>query len=114
MDQKICGGLIMNSTMEGNRMYDDWFQMGVDIASNQHINENTLCPECGEKAVEYMYVVDPKTDIGYMCIWCEACMQGIQMSRVSAPRNVKKVDMFDKNRVNKTIPNYKLIHPNME
>jgi hypothetical protein len=37
----------------------------------------SLCPECGERSIQYIFVGDLETRVGYLAIWCTACNQGL-------------------------------------
>ncbi|MFJ4616599.1 hypothetical protein [Streptomyces sp. NPDC088812] len=52
------------------------------------------CPHCGENRLEYRYVVDPESRIGYVLLWCGACLHGISVSRVKAPEGVPVRSMY--------------------
>lgn len=43
------------------------------------------CPDCGRAHLEARYVVDPASRMGYVLLWCGACLHGITVSRVRAP-----------------------------
>ncbi|SDO95281.1 hypothetical protein [Actinacidiphila guanduensis] len=43
------------------------------------------CPECGQNRLEIRYIVKLETRIGYVLLWCGACLHGISVSRVRAP-----------------------------
>ena len=70
-----------------------------------------ICPECGEKAIEYLYVGDKNTGIGYLPIWCNKCKQGIQLSRVGIPEGAKKISINDTDSIRKNIPNFNQVYP---
>ena len=49
------------------------------------------CPNCGKCGIDYTYVGDCGTRIGFLQIWCNNCLKGIHISRASAPINAKMV-----------------------
>jgi len=51
-------------------------------------DEPISCPTCGQKRLEFRYIGDPSTRIGYVLLWCNACLHGISVSRVRAPESV--------------------------
>lgn len=44
------------------------------------------CPRCGHEQVRARYIVDPASRVGYVLMWCDACLHGISVSRVRAPQ----------------------------
>ena len=48
------------------------------------------CPCCGREAtLRTRYVVDRGTRVGYLLMWCDACLRGISISRVQAPEGAE-------------------------
>jgi hypothetical protein len=66
-------------------MFKDWLDIYKKINSSERFTENLECPECQSLAVDFQYVGDPKTRIGYLDIWCANCLRGVHLSRVSIP-----------------------------
>lgn len=68
-------------------MRDKWLKL---IRELDHINA-CICPNCGKSSIDYLYVGDETTRIGYLLIWCKECTKGIYVSRVSCPQNLKYI-----------------------
>lgn len=51
-------------------MFNDWLELLKKLSLNNYSSENFICPECGQKNVEYIFVGDSTTNIGYLPIWC--------------------------------------------
>ena len=49
------------------------------------------CPSCGKRGMDYIYIGDGDTRIGYLQVWCNKCLRGIHVSRAAAPPNAKFV-----------------------
>lgn len=49
------------------------------------------CPSCEKSAIDYIYIGDGDTRIGYLQVWCKQCFRGIYVSRAAAPPNAKFV-----------------------
>ncbi len=62
-------------------MYNKWVRLVIDIDEKNEL----ICPECRVNNVEYQYVGDKESRVGYLVIWCNACNNGIRISRVKAP-----------------------------
>ncbi|GAA4531139.1 SUKH-3 domain-containing protein [Amycolatopsis samaneae] len=47
------------------------------------------CPTCSKYRLEIRYVGFPETRKAYLLFWCDACLRGIQLSRVWAPEGFR-------------------------
>lgn len=57
------------------------------------------CPSCGECGrIDYLYIGDRDTRIGYFQLWCNKCLKGIHISRAIAPLNVPETSGYQKYR----------------
>lgn len=93
-------------------MFKDWIQLLKQLIKNNYLVNNLICPECGEKSIDYVYVGDNQTNIGYLPIWCNSCNKGVRISRVIVPEGVKRIDILDISTIREKIPNYQEIYPN--
>lgn len=85
-------------------MREKWMKILPQIIENLSDLQFVECPNCGENDVEYLYVGDEITRVGYMQIWCNKCLRGIYISRAVAPDRAKFVS-FDED-VSGMIPKY--------
>ncbi|MBP3505426.1 MAG: hypothetical protein J6K43_03380 [Lachnospiraceae bacterium] len=92
-------------------MYNDWIKIIVKLVKKNYLTENIICPECGQKSINYVYVGNPISHIGYLPIWCTNCNKGIQISRVEIPKGVKMIEFDNWDEINKNIPNFEHIIP---
>lgn len=92
-------------------MFNDWLKLLKKISKNNYVTDSFICPECGQKSVEYVYVGDSTTHIGYLPIWCKNCNKGIQISRVEIPEGVSMIEFGDLKSIKKIIPNFRQIAP---
>lgn len=70
-------------------MKSEWIKMISQITNNiDNINE-LKCPNCEKKGIDYLYVGDKETRVGFLQIWCSKCLKGIYISRAIAPINAK-------------------------
>jgi hypothetical protein len=53
------------------------------------------CPDCGQNQLEVRYIVNPETRIGYVLLWCGACLHGISVSRAQAPAGMPTWSLGD-------------------
>jgi hypothetical protein len=65
-----------------NELFKRWLDLGYDLSNKSKLQ----CPSCGKSTIDYQYVGDPETRIGYLDIWCAACLRGIHVSRVKVPK----------------------------
>jgi len=92
-------------------MFKDWIQLFKKLPDNNYSTIEFICPECGEKAIDYLYVGDENIGIGYLPIWCNKCKQGIQLSRVGIPEGAKKISINDTDSIRENIPNFSQVYP---
>lgn len=92
-------------------MFNDWFNLLKELNKNNYSTQGFICPECGEGSIEYIYVGDSTTRIGYLPVWCKNCNKGIQISRVKIPKEVKMIEFGDFESIKQTIPNFKQVVP---
>lgn len=92
-------------------MFNDWLKLLIKFSKNNYSTKDFICPECGKKSVESIYVGNPSTYIGYLPIWCNSCNNGIQISRVEIPQGVKMIEFDDLESIEKAIPNFKQVVP---
>ena len=76
-------------------MFHDWLKLLANLSANNYCTKDFICPECGKKSIDYRYVGDVSTRIGYLPIWCKNCSKGIQISRVEIPQEVKMIEFGD-------------------
>lgn len=88
-------------------MMREWIDIVSKIASDVSYAKEEKCPYCKKAGIDYIYVGDEKTRIGYLQIWCDECLKGTYISRVKAPINAKFVSFNDD--LEKIIPEYELV-----
>ena len=93
-------------------MFKDWLYLLGDIEDDNYSSENIVCPECGEKGIDYVFIGDSKTNIGYLSLWCNHCNKGINISRVMIPDKAKRMEFDDTEWIKNNIPNFEQIYPN--
>ena len=84
-------------------MREKWYKLIGELAQAEKIK----CPNCGKKAIDYLYIGDEETEIGYLQIWCNECKKGIYISRVKIPKNVRVVSFEESNKMK--LPSYELL-----
>ena len=88
-------------------MYKNWLK----LVSNISENENNVCPNCGSRKIDYQYIGDLATKVGYLDVWCNNCTYGIHVSRVRIPEGVNILSFDDNEGISKRIPNFKQVIP---
>ncbi|MDE7285320.1 MAG: hypothetical protein K2N55_00545 [Lachnospiraceae bacterium] len=86
-------------------MREKWMKILPKITENLCDLQLIECPYCGEHEIDYLYVGDEKTRIGYMQVWCNKCLRGIYISRAIAPNNARFVSFGED--ISKIVPKYK-------
>lgn len=91
-------------------MRKKWMKIVPQIINNieniKQINQ-IKCPNCGKNGIDYIYIGDEKTRLGYFQVWCNECLKGIYISRVLAPQNAKFIT-FDDN-LHGIVPNFEFV-----
>lgn len=93
-------------------MFNKWLSIGAYIAKNCEESSTVVCPNCGEKTIDYLYIGDEKTKIGYVQIWCNECLNGIQISRTSIPEKARLIPFGADVDLTKIVPEFKRVTPN--
>ena len=75
--------------MKGDKMKKDWMNIIVKIADGLDDTTQITCPNCGEHGIDYIYVGDAETRIGYLQVWSCKCLKGTYISRAIASDNAK-------------------------
>lgn len=79
----------------------------IDNIDNVHELNQIKCPNCSKHGIDYMYIGDEKTRIGFFQVWCNKCLKGIHISRALAPTNGKFIT-FDDNSQG-IVPNFEFV-----
>ncbi|MDR6226825.1 hypothetical protein [Desmospora profundinema] len=85
---------------------NEWYKLIGEIHDNLPDVPSLQCPHCGQKKVDFQYMGDPKTRIGFLVIWCNACLHGIHISRAIAPEQAKMLSFDDKEEFKKRVPDF--------
>ncbi|MBP1047602.1 hypothetical protein I6N96_15045 [Enterococcus sp. BWM-S5] len=79
------------------RIFDQWVQTASCVP--EHVKELSAlsCPSCSAPALDYHYCGDRETSIGYGLFWCNACKNGLHLSRLKILDTVPegKISYFD-------------------
>jgi hypothetical protein len=67
--------------------YIEWIRMFSQLKDPSG-KDLLICPHCHKSGIDFQYVGDLKTQIGYVVIWCNMCFHGIHISRVAIPKDV--------------------------
>ena len=77
-----------------NILYSNWLNLVKDINNSLPEVPPLACPICGKSSIDFQYVGDIKTRIGYLDVWCTKCLNGIHISRAKIPKNTNALS-FD-------------------
>ena len=94
-------------------MFKSWLYLIGEIEDNNYSAENVLCPKCKKKQIDYMYVGDSNTNIGYLSIWCNSCNKGVNMSRVMIPKGAKRLEFGNMEGIKNNIPRFEQVYPDI-
>ena len=62
------------------------------------------CPRCRAAPVRSRYIGDPATRLGYVVLWCPACLRGSYISRAEIPTDVQLVSIHDSEAAKEGVP----------
>lgn len=101
--------------MKKEKKYNRWLiEVASKIANKERKVEQIMCPQCNEKCIDYLYIGDKKTRIGYLQVWCNNCLNGIYISRAAVPNGLKMISFEDTIGLNGIIPHYHEITPDKQ
>ena len=93
-------------------IFDKWLKLLPGNLNELNKFDFLICPYCGKKGVDYLYIGSKIDRIGYLQSWCNFCYHGIYMSRARIPEGAKMIEMKDKTiDINSLIPEYIEITP---
>jgi len=87
------------------------FQKWLKIIKDFKNISDMECPHCNKKSLDYLYIGDEETKIGYLQAWCNNCLNGIHISRVKIPDGAKMLPFDTKENLNEIIPTYQKVTP---
>lgn len=82
-----------------------WLRVLGLVADRQGEVHSLSCPNCGHDQLQVRYIVKPESRIGYVLLWCGACLHGISVSRVRAPKGAPIRSIDDPTSV-EDVPNF--------
>ena len=89
-----------------------WMYLVTDINNSLPNLPVLACRSCYRLGVDFQYVGDLQTRIGYMVIWCPFCLQGIHISRVSIPDQAQALAFnVSAEQILNRIPNFTHLKP---
>jgi hypothetical protein len=92
-------------------MFPDWLRLKARTNSLSS-GEVLKCPECQNDTVDFQYVGDSTTRMGYLAMWCRSCKKGVHLSRVSIPKGVALIALDAPQEVIRgRIPDFEQITP---
>lgn len=62
-------------------MKREWEKIVPQIIGHFDKINQVKCPNCGECGIDYIYIGDSNTRIGFLQIWYNQCLKGIYVSR---------------------------------
>ena len=94
------------------RNFDKWLYLSADINSSLPKETQLLCPICGKDSIDFQYVGDVDAKVGYLDVWCNECLNGINISRTILPENANILSYSTpKEEITRRIPNFKHVTP---
>lgn len=94
-------------------MFKKWLDL-IGLIQDAKSNTETIgCPSCRcDGCIDFQYVGNLESRIGYLDVWCTKCNHGIHMSRVQAPEGFSMLPFgSDSETIASRIPNFTRIEP---
>ena len=88
--------------------FSGWLKLSAEISIKPKPLSTLQCPECQNSTVDFQYVGDSETRIGYLDLWCNSCSNGIHISRVRVPDSAKLLEFNDASLIDR-IPSFNQI-----
>ena len=88
----------------------EWVQW-MEVA--EHVLAGTsaiTCPNCGSTEVASRFVGGGESRLGYGAVWCNACLHGVWLSRLTIPLGIPMV-AIDSDPASIDIPRFKQVTP---
>lgn len=93
-------------------MFKKWLiEVAAKISGKECEAREIKCPHCNKKNIDYLYIGDKETRIGYLQVWCNNCLNGIYISRAKAPEGLKMISFEEANDSDNIIPHYHKLTP---
>jgi len=96
------------------KLFDSWFYLVTCICGDKNLPDLPVlnCPSCGIPGIDFQFVGDIPSKIGYLSVWCPSCLHGIVISRVGLPDNDRALPFAaSKEEIVRRIPNFTHVHP---
>ena len=94
-----------------NSKFMDWINVST-LLIKENINKPEIkCPECKQPSIDYQYVGDVLSRVGFLDIWCNSCLRGIHVSRTKAPEQLSMISFEDVDEYKNRVPKYTPIEP---
>jgi hypothetical protein len=93
-------------------LFKDWINLSKHITHSSQVISKLTCPNCQQLGINFQYVGDLETRIGYLAIWCSYCLHGIHISRVAIPKEAEALPFGVSNEeLLRKIPNFIHVEP---
>lgn len=69
-----------------------------------------VCPNCGATAIASRFVGGGPQRLGYGAIWCNTCLHGVWLSRLTIPEGIPMIPIED-DPATVGIPNFQQVSP---
>ena len=95
------------------KIFNKWISITTEIYKTLPNVPALVCPNCDKLGVDFQFVGNLQTKIGFMVIWCPHCLRGIHLSRVCIPDKAQAIS-FDTSaeEILRRIPNFIPVKPN--
>jgi hypothetical protein len=90
--------------------FDEWLEAYDAVYRALPARPALPCPNCSHRTLRLVFTAPPDGDVGYASFWCDACREGIHISRAVIPPGVEARSLATAPGERRpTIPDYHLI-----
>ena len=94
-------------------IFNKWLSLTNDIYDNFPNVPMLACANCYQLGIDFQFIGDSQTKIGFMVIWCPLCFHGIHLSRVDIPDQAQILPFYISiEKIPQRIPNFIPSKPN--
>lgn len=105
----------MADMTESQRLWRAWLDAYSQVVDALPDKASVLCPSHADGTVQVAFTGDLEERIGYVIVWCGACLEGIALDRLHVPEGVPMLpfDASEEQRAAVVPPNVRLLAPDL-
>ena len=99
--------VLSRSALTAEETHDGWVSVWSSVTAESADPGVAACPNCGRFRIQFQYVAEPSSRIGFCALWCTSCFHGHVLSRVKAPSHLSFLRLdADPGELERAIPGF--------